>query len=142
MFPVPCAETAIPSAGAVPSFNVKSPPSVRSTIEPFPETVRTSDNTASANAVTDPSSFTRFTFDATPSTAKSPRFKILIPPPPARTATEPTCVSTALANSPKTPTPIPATKRNRSAATFSDISGALFKIDPLVAVTEIVVPPP
>ena len=48
--PEPLAEMAVVSAGAVPSFKVRSPP-VTNTIEPLPAVVRTSDCVASVIGV-------------------------------------------------------------------------------------------
>ncbi len=84
--PDPCADTAIPSSPALPSTSIApslrkiSPPSLRSTIDPFSPSVRISACASSRTSAVDPSGFTRFTIAATSATVTDLRSKMLISP--------------------------------------------------------------
>ena len=108
--PVPFALIAVSSSVAVPSFNVMLPAVVRTTIDPFPPSVRTSDWVASVMVefVTVPSASTRFTVTVTSSITRSLASSTQIPPSAARALSVPTIVSRWLAPA---PIAVPATIR-------------------------------
>ena len=108
--PVPFAFNDWPAPVADPTDRVRLPVLVRSTIDPFPPSVRTSDWVASVMVefVTVPSASTRFTVTVTSSITRSLASSTQIPPSAARALSVPTIVSRWLAPA---PIAVPATIR-------------------------------